>query len=126
MIVRATQFVESVGAMAESATEGHTIRLPPALMQPNVSDDVAAELANVAEAEPLNGTVDLAGPEPIRMDELVRRFLHAHNDARRVITDAGAPCYGLQINDQSLVPAGPSRIGPTRFEEWLCHGVLQA
>jgi uncharacterized protein YbjT (DUF2867 family) len=125
-IVRATQFFEFVGAMAESATDGQTIRLPPALMQPIVSDDVAVELANVAEAEPLNGTVDLAGPEPIRMDELVRRFLHAHNDARRVITDADARYYGLQVNDQSLVPAGPSRMGSTRFEEWLSHGVPQA
>ena len=77
-IVRATQFFEFVGAIAQSGTAGDTVRLPPARMQPIVSDDVAAELADVAEAEPLNGTVDLAGPEPIRMDELVRRFLRAH------------------------------------------------
>ncbi len=77
-IVRATQFFEFVGGIAQSATDGQTVRLPPALMQPIVSDDVAAALADVAVEEPLNGTVELAGPEPIRMDELVRRFLSAN------------------------------------------------
>src|SRR2546423_984178 len=76
-IVRATQFFEFVGGIARSATEGQTVRLPPVLMQPIVSDDVAAVMADAALAEPLNGTVDLAGPEPIRQDDLVRQFLHA-------------------------------------------------
>ena len=125
-IVRATQFFEFVGGIAQSATEGQTIRLPPVRMQPILSDDIAAELADVAEAEPLNGVVDLAGPELIRMDELVRRFLRANHDPRQVITDANARYFGIQVNDQSLVPGGPSRIGPTRFEEWLSHGVPQA
>jgi uncharacterized protein YbjT (DUF2867 family) len=125
-IVRATQFFEFVGGIAQSATDGQTIRLPPVRMQPIASDDIAAELADVAEAEPLNGVVDLAGPEPIRMDELVRRFLRANNDTRRVVTDADARYFGVQVNDQSLVPGGPSRIGPTRFEDWLSHGVPQA
>jgi uncharacterized protein YbjT (DUF2867 family) len=125
-IVRATQFFEFVGAIAESGSDGGTVRVPPARMQPIVSNDVAAELANVAEAEPLIGTVDLEGPEPIRMDELVRRFLRSHGDDRQVITDANACYYGIKVNDQSLVPAGPSRIGPTRFEEWLSHEVTQA
>ena len=89
-IVRATQFFEFVGGIAQSATEGQTVRLPPALMQPIVSDDVAAALADVAVGEPLNGTVELAGPEPIRMDELVRRFLTANRDTRTVTTDAHA------------------------------------
>src|SRR3954452_23158152 len=74
-IVRATQFFEFVGSIAESATEGETVRLPPTLMQPIVSDDVAAALAEIAVEKPLNGTVELAGPEPIRLDELVRQFL---------------------------------------------------
>jgi len=121
-IVRATQFFEFVEAIAQTATDGQNIRLPPTRMQPILSGDVAAELAMVAEAQPLNGTVDLAGPEPIRMDELVRRFLRAKNDAREVITDPNARYYGLLVNDQSLVPSGPSRIRPTRFEEWLSHG----
>ena len=86
-IVRATQFFEFVGGIAESATEGETVRLPPALMQPIVSDDVAAILADIAVGKPLNGTIDIAGPEPIRMDELVRRFLERNRDARQVTTD---------------------------------------
>jgi uncharacterized protein YbjT (DUF2867 family) len=125
-IVRATQFFEFVGAIADSGTDGQTVRVPSARMQPIVSDDVAAELADVAEAEPLNGTVDLEGPEPIRMDELVRRFLHSRGDNRQVVADADARYYGIKVNDQSLVPAGPSRIRATRFEEWLSHGVPQA
>ena len=88
-IVRATQFFEFVGGIAQSATDGQTVRLPPALMQPIASDDVAAALADVAVAEPLNGTVELAGPEPIRMDELVRQFLSATR--RRADGDHGRP-----------------------------------
>src|SRR6478752_2210610 len=80
-IVRATQFFEFVGGIAQSATEGQTVRLSPALLQPIVSDDVAAVMADVALAEPLNSTIDLAGPERIRMDELVRQFLSAKGDA---------------------------------------------
>jgi uncharacterized protein YbjT (DUF2867 family) len=122
-IVRATQFFEFVSGIAQSATEGQTVRLPPALMQPVVSDDVAAALADIAVAEPLNGTVELAGPEPIRMDELVRRFLSAKRDARTVTTDAHARYFGTELNDQSLTPGANPRIGPTRFEKWLGHSV---
>src|ERR1041385_3237789 len=101
-IIRATQFFEFVGGIAQSATEGQTVRLPPVLMQPIVSDDVAAVVAEAALAEPLNGTVELAGPEPIRQDELVRRFLKATGDGRTVITDPKALYYGIAVNDQSL------------------------
>src|SRR6266705_5278056 len=118
-IVRATQFFEFVGGMAQSATEGQTVRLPPVLMQPIVSDDVAAVVAEAALAEPLNGTVDLAGPEPIRQDELVRRFLKATGDARTVITDPKALYYGIAVNDQSLMPGDNPRLGPTRLADWL-------
>ena len=118
-IVRATQFFEFVGGIAQSATEGQTVRLPPVLMQPIVSDDVAAVMADVALAEPLNGTFDLAGPEPIRQDELVRQFLNATGDARTVITDPKALYYGITVNDQSLTPGDHPRLGPTRFEDWL-------
>jgi len=92
-------------------------------MQPIVSDDVAAALADVAIAEPLNGTVELAGPEPIRMDELVRRFLIAGRDTRRVIADPQARYYGIPVDDQSLIPGNHPRIGPTRFAEWLNRSV---
>jgi uncharacterized protein YbjT (DUF2867 family) len=124
-IVRATQFFEFVGAMAESATDGQTVRLPPVRMQPIASEDVAAALAGVAIAEPLNGTVELAGPEPIRMDELVRRFLIASRDTRQVITDPQASYFGTAVNDQSLTPGEGPRIGPTRFEDWLSRSIPQ-
>ena len=83
VLERATQFFEFVGGIAQAATDGQTVRLSPALMQPIVSDDVAAALADVAVGEPRNGTVELAGPEPIRMDEFVRRFLAAKRDPGR-------------------------------------------
>jgi uncharacterized protein YbjT (DUF2867 family) len=118
-IVRATQFFEFVGGIAESATEGQTVRLPPVLMQPIVSDDVAAVMAEAALAEPLNGTVDLAGPEAIRQDDLVRQFLNATGDARTVITDPKALYFGIAVNDQSLTPGDNPRLGPTRFADWL-------
>jgi uncharacterized protein YbjT (DUF2867 family) len=118
-IVRATQFFEFVGSIAQSATEGQTVRLPPALMQPIASDDLAAFIAEVAVAEPLKGTIEVAGPEPIRLDELVRKFLSANRDARPVTTDTGAGYFGIQVNDQSLTPGDHPRLGPTRFEDWL-------
>ena len=118
-IVRATQFFEFVGGIAQSATQGQTVRLPPVLMQPIVSDDVAAVMADAALTEPLNSTVDLAGPEAIRQDDLVRRFLKATGDARTVITDPKALYYGIAVNDQSLMPGDNPRLGPTRFADWL-------
>jgi uncharacterized protein YbjT (DUF2867 family) len=125
-IVCATQFFEFVGGIADSATDGQTVRLPPAMMQPIVSDDVAAALADVAVAQPLNGAVDLAGPEPIRMDDLVRRFLSANRDARKVITDVQARYYGTAVNDQSLTPGENPRLGPTRFDDWLSRSIPRA
>src|SRR5881628_3447135 len=124
-IVRATQFFEFVGSIAQSATEGQTVRLSPALMQPIVSDDVAAALADVAVGKPVNGTVELAGPEPIRLDELVRRYLSANRDTRKVTTDAQALYFGIKLNDQSLTPGANPRIGPTRFEDWLSRSIPQ-
>src|SRR5260370_29423617 len=120
-IVRATQFFEFVGGIAQSATEGQTARVPPVLMQPIASDDVAAVMADVALAEPLNGTFDLAGPEPIRQDDLVRQFLNATGDARTVITDPKALYYGITVNDQRLTPAAHPPLAPTPFQDWLRH-----
>jgi uncharacterized protein YbjT (DUF2867 family) len=94
-------------------------------MQPIASDDVAAILADIAAGEPLNGMVEIADPEPIRMDELVRRYVTATRDARMVITDPNARYYGLEVNDQSLTPGDNPRLGPTRFEEWLRRSVPQ-
>lgn len=120
-IARATQFFEFVGAIAQSGTEGQTIRLPPAMMQPIVSDDVAAGVADIAIAQPLNGTVELAGPEKIRMDELVRQFLAAGRDTRQVATDPQARYFGSAVNDRSLTPGDNPRTGPTHFADWLSH-----
>ena len=124
-IVRATQFFEFVGGIAQAATQGETVRLPAALMQPIVSDDVADVMADLAVAEPLSGTVELAGPEPIRQDELVRKFLSATGDPRTVTTDPSALYYGIALTDQSLTPGDNPRIGPTRFEDWLSHSIPQ-
>jgi uncharacterized protein YbjT (DUF2867 family) len=118
-IVRATQFFEFVGSIAQAATEGQTVRLSPVLMQPIVSDDVAAVVAEVAVKEPVNGMIELAGPEPIRLDELVRKFLSAKGDARTVTTDASTGYFGTPVNDQSLIPGAHPRLGSTRFEDWL-------
>ena len=90
-------------------------------MQPIVSDDVAAVVADVALAKPLNGTFDLAGPDSIRQDDLVRQFLKATGDSRTVITDPKALYYGIMLNDQSLTPGDHPRLGQTRFEDWLRH-----
>jgi uncharacterized protein YbjT (DUF2867 family) len=118
-IVRSTQFFEFVKGIAESATEGQTVRLSPVLMQPIAADDVAAALTDIAVAEPLNGTIEIAGPEPIRMDELVRRFLSVTRDPRKVTTDVHARYFGTELNDQSLTPGDNARLGSTHFEDWL-------
>jgi uncharacterized protein YbjT (DUF2867 family) len=124
-IVRATQFFEFVNGIAQSATDGQTVRLSPALVQPIVSDDVAAALVQVVVGTPLNSTVELAGPERLRLDELVRQFLSAHRDARKVTTDVHALYFGIELNDQSLTPGNNPRIGPTRFEDWLSRSIPQ-
>lgn len=125
-IVRATQFFEFVGAIAQVATEGSTVRLPPAMMQPIGSDDVAALLADVVVAAPVNGMVEIAGPEPIRQDALVRRFFAATGDARRVVTDANALYFGrAPVDDQSLTPGDHPRLGAARFEDWLGRTLVQ-
>ena len=118
-IVRATQFFEFVSGIAQAATEGQTVRVPAAMMQPIVSEDVAAVMADTALAEPLNGMIEVAGPDPIRQDELVRQFLSATGDPRTVVTDESALYFGIALNDQSLTPGDNPILGPTRFADWL-------
>lgn len=118
-IVRATQFFEFVKTIAHGATDGQTVRLPNALMQPIVSDDVAELLAAVAVGAPINGMVEIAGPEAIRQDELVRQFFRATNDPRAVMVDPSAKYFGISLNDQSLTPSAGVRLGRTRFQDWL-------
>jgi uncharacterized protein YbjT (DUF2867 family) len=124
-IVRATQFFEFLGAIADSSTAGGTVRLPPARLQPIAADDVAAALADVAVGTPVNGIVEVAGPEPLPMDALVRRFLRATDDARPVIADVHARYFGAELNDHSLVPGDNPRLAPTRFEDWLSRSIPQ-
>jgi uncharacterized protein YbjT (DUF2867 family) len=124
-IIRATQFFEFVGAIAQSAIDGQTVRLPSAMMQPIVSDDVATIVAEIAVGKPLNATIDIAGPDQIRMDDLVRRFLSATRDTREVITDNRAYYYGMEVNDQSLTPDSPARLGKTHFGDWLSRTITQ-
>lgn len=124
-IVRATQFSDFVGGIANSATDGQNVRLPSALLQPIVSDDVAAALANVAVAAPLNGLVDIAGPEAFPLDEVVRKFLKATHDSRTVITDEKATYFGIPLQPRSLVPDGNARLGATHFETWLSRSTVQ-
>jgi uncharacterized protein YbjT (DUF2867 family) len=118
-IVRATQFFEFIGRIAESGADGDTIRLSPALVQPEAADDVASTLADVAVGAPLNDTVELAGPEAFHLDELARRVLRANDDPRPVTADAHARYFGAELDDRSLTPGDDARIAPTRFEDWL-------
>ena len=118
-IVRATQFFEFIGRIADSSTDGDTVRLSPAFIQPESADDVAATLADVAVGAPLNDTVELAGPEAFRLDDLARRFLDASDDPRKVTADVHARYFGAELDDRTLTPGDDARIAPTRFEDWL-------
>ena len=118
-IVRATQFFEFVGGIVHAATDGQTIRLSTALLQPMASDDVARAVSDAALAEPVNGIVEVAGPDKIGLDNLVRRFLKETNDPREVISDPKAPYFGAELNDQSLTPGEGVHIAATHFDEWL-------
>jgi uncharacterized protein YbjT (DUF2867 family) len=125
-ILRATQFFEFVGGIAQSATVGEEVHLSPALIQPIASDDVAAALADVAVAPPVNGTVEIAGPEAIPLDELVRRFLRATQGTHKVVPDVHARYFGAVLDDQSLTPGDNARLGAIRFKDWLGQSTAQA
>jgi uncharacterized protein YbjT (DUF2867 family) len=118
-ILRATQFFEFIGRIADSSTEGDTVRLAPVFVQPEAADDVAAALAEIAASPPVNGIVELAGPEQFRLDELARRVLWAKGDRREVIGDVHARYFGTELTYYSLTPGSDARIAPTHFEDWL-------
>lgn len=128
-ILRATQFFEFIGGIAQAATVGNEIRLSPALMQPIASADVAAALTDIALAPPVNGTVEVAGPEALPMDELVRRYLHATQretqkntkDGPKVVADVRARYFGSVLDDRSLTPGNHARLGAQRFDQWLAQ-----
>lgn len=118
-IVRATQFFEFIKTITDLGTQGATVRLPPVLMQPIAADDVVAFLIEVAERPPCNRTIDLAGPDRIRLDEVARRLLNGGQDSREVLADHQALYFGGKLNDRSLVPAGHYCVGTTHFQDWL-------
>lgn len=118
-IVRSTQFFDFLGGIADSGTDGTAVRLSPAPVQPIASDDVADALADLALSAPVNGTVELAGPDRLPLAELVRRFLAAKHDPRTVVEDPHARYFGAELNAGTLVPGNHPRTGPTHFEGWL-------
>jgi len=118
-IVHATQFFEFVKSIADAATDGSTVRLAPVLIQPMAADDVADAVAWIAVGAPVNGIVEVAGPEQFRLDELIRQDLSARNDPRDVVADPQARYFGAMLSERTLVPGDDARLGETRFEDWL-------
>ena len=118
-IVHATQFFEFVKSIAAAATDGNEVRLAPVFIQPMASDDVASAVGQTAVGTPLNGTVEVAGPERFRLDELIRRGLRAQNDPREVVADPEARYFGAKLSELTLVPGDDARLGETRFDDWL-------
>jgi uncharacterized protein YbjT (DUF2867 family) len=118
-IVRSTQFYEFVDSIAAAATDGDTVRVPSARIQPIAADDVARAVGRIAVGIPAGGIVEVAGPEPYRFDELIRIGLSARNDPRHVVADPDAPYFGTKLTDGSLLPGDNAQLGETRFEDWL-------
>jgi uncharacterized protein YbjT (DUF2867 family) len=126
-IVQATQFFEFLKQLADVSFDGKKVRLPDALFQPMAADDVATAVGRIAVEQPINGTVEIGGPEPFRIDELVRRRLTSLNDSREVIADPNARYSGAKLDERTLVPQGTTpRLGQTRFETWLTQSAGKA
>ena len=118
-IIRSTQFLEFLGGIAASGTDGNTVRISPGLFQPIAADDVAPIVAEVALAAPRNGVVEIAGPERAPFNEIVARYLKAIGDPREVVSDPEARYFGSRVEERSLVPLGEARLGRIGFDEWL-------
>jgi uncharacterized protein YbjT (DUF2867 family) len=118
-IVRATQFLEFLGGIAASSTNGNMVRLSPGLFQPIAADDVAAIVADVALAAPRNGIVEIAGPDRAPFNEIIARYLKAVGDPREVVSDPEARYFGGRVGERSLVPLGGARLGRIGLDEWL-------
>jgi len=117
--VHATQFFEFIGTIADSATDGDTVRLPSALFQPMASGDVAEAVATAALADPRGGIVEVAGPERYGLDELIRTALAARGDTRRVVTDPAARYWGIQVGERTLLPGEGAVTSGTRYSDWV-------
>ena len=122
-IIRATQFFEFVKSIADFSADGDKVRVPPALIQPMAADDVASAVGRIAMGSPLNGTVEVGGPEQFRLDKLVQRSLAERKDPRVVIADPHARYYGVEVSESSLLPGVDARLGTIHFEDWLRSGV---
>jgi uncharacterized protein YbjT (DUF2867 family) len=120
-IVRATQFFEFLRGIAQAAIEGDTVRLSHSLFQPMAAEDVATAVAEAAVAEPVNGTIEIAGPDAFPIDEIVGKVLEYDKDPRTVAVDPEALYFGVKLNDQSLIPGPNARHGSTKFDWWLTH-----
>jgi uncharacterized protein YbjT (DUF2867 family) len=118
-IVHATHFYEFVKNIAAAATDGNTVRLAPVLIQPMAADDVAKAVGKVSVGAPVNGIVEVGGPEQFRLDEIIRETLKAKQDPREVVTDRGARYFGAMLGERTLVPGDGARLGEVRFQEWL-------
>lgn len=123
-IVHATQFFEFVNRIADAASDGTTVRLAPVLIQPMAADDVAKAIARVAVGRPVNGIVEVGGPQQFKLDELVREDLRARHDSRTVVADPRAGYYGVEVDQRTLVPGKDARLGDLRFEDWLRQPAL--
>jgi len=118
-IIRATQFLEFLGTIAATSTDGNLVRLSPGLFQPIAADDVAAIVADVALAAPRSGIVEIAGPERAPFNEIIARYLKAVGDPREVVSDPEALYWGGRVEERSLVPLGEARLGRIGFDEWF-------
>jgi uncharacterized protein YbjT (DUF2867 family) len=124
-IVHSTQFFEFVKGIADGGTVGQTVHLSAAYVQPIASDDVADAMADTALAAPVNGTIEIGGPDKVRLSALVERYLKAIGDRREVVADPHARYFGAELNDRSLVPDQGARLGRIRFEDWLGHSLKE-
>ncbi|MGH2664742.1 SDR family oxidoreductase [Flavobacterium sp.] len=118
-IVHSTQFFEFVAGIAQSGIVGEKIHMSPALIQPIASDDVVAAIVPIVTGTPINGTIEIAGPEQFRLDELVRKFFGLTHSTQEVVTDVHARYFGAALNDKTLVPGDNPRIGSIRYEDWF-------
>ena len=124
-IVHATQFFEFLKAIADEATDGNQVRVPPVFIQPIAAEDAATAVAEVAVGSPLNGMVEVAGPQRFRFDEFIREGLRARNDPRQVVVDPNARYYGAKLSELTLVASDEAHIGKIRFEDWLSPAMSQ-
>ena len=123
--VHSTQFFEFIKSIASAATDGNRVRIAPVLFQPIASDDVAIAVSRIVVDSPVNGTVEIGGPERLRFDEFIRRGLSAQNDPREVVADPHARYFGTELSERSLVPGEGAQLGRIRFEDWLRQPVPQ-